>query len=102
MTKPTALVSIVIPCYNPKTYLRDAIASARAQTCGNIEIIVVDDGTDTAEGQEVLRSVSQKADQYIEQPNLGLAAARNAGFRAASGAYVVPLDSDDVLQPAFE
>ena len=95
------LVSIVIPCYNPTPYLPDAIASAQAQTCKTIETIVVDDGTDTAEGKDVLRSVSQKVDHYIEQPNRGLAAARNAGFRAARGSYVVPLDSDDVLQPSF-
>ena len=95
------LVSIVIPCYNPTPYLLDAIASAQSQTYKNIEIIVVDDGTDTAEAKDTLRSVSQKVDQYIQQPNKGLAAARNTGFRAASGSYVVPLDSDDLLQPAF-
>jgi glycosyltransferase involved in cell wall biosynthesis len=95
------LVSIVIPCYNPTQYLLEAIASAKAQTRKAIETIVVDDGTDTVEGKEVLRSVSQKVDHYVEQPNGGLAAARNAGFRAASGSYVLPLDSDDVLQPTF-
>src|SRR5579872_712931 len=95
------LVSVVIPCYNPAPYLLDAIASVMAQTHKSIEIIVVDDGTDTVEGKEVLRSVSDKVDRYVEQPNRGLASARNAGFRAATGSYIVPLDSDDRLQPSF-
>jgi glycosyltransferase involved in cell wall biosynthesis len=101
MAPHAELVSIVIPCYNPTPYLLDALASAQAQTYKTIEIIVVDDGTDTAEGKELLRSIVHKVDHYIERPNRGLAAARNAGFHAASGAYVVPLDSDDLLQPAF-
>lgn len=95
------LISAVIPCYNPRPWLRDAIASLRAQTHPAIEIIVVDDGTDSEEGREVLRACSAKADQIVRQPNRGLAAARNAGFRAAAADYIVPLDSDDLLQPAF-
>lgn len=95
------LVSIVIPCYNPARYLLDAVASAQAQTSKRIETILVDDGTDTLDGREVLQSALRKVDRYIQQPNRGLAAARNAGFRAATGAYVVPLDSDDLLQPEF-
>src|SRR5882672_7045535 len=101
MAPNAELVSIVIPCYNPTPYLLDAIASVQAQTYKTIETIVVDDVNETAAGKEVLRSVLQKVDDYIKQPNRGLAAARNAGVRAASGSYVVPLDSDDVLQPSF-
>ncbi len=101
MTESAELVSIVIPCYNPQPYLLDAIASVRAQTWKKLEVIIVDDGTDTIEGKDVLRSAAQKVERYIEQPNRGLASARNAGFRAASGDYVVPLDADDVLRPAF-
>ena len=102
MAQPaTGLVSIVIPCYNPTAYLLEALASAKAQTYRPIEIIVIDDGTDTPDGHELLQSVSRKIDRYIEQPNRGLAAARNAGFRAAGGSYVVPLDSDDLLHPTF-
>ena len=95
------LVSIVIPCYNPEEFLLEAVASARAQAYAPIEIVLVNDGTTSAKGREVLKAAAQKVDRYIEQPNRGLAAARNAGFSAARGRYIVPLDSDDLLEPGF-
>jgi len=94
-------VSVVIPCYNPTRFLKETLASVRAQTYGRVEIILVDDGTDQPEARQLLRSVAGAADRYIEQSNQGLAAARNSGFRAARGDYVVPLDADDRLDPAF-
>jgi len=94
-------VSIVIPCYNPPAYLLEAVASAHSQTYGNIEVILVNDGTDRAEGLAVVRQCSGQADVYIEQENRGLTAARNAGFRAARGRYIVPLDADDLLEREY-
>jgi glycosyltransferase involved in cell wall biosynthesis len=90
------LVSFVIPAYNPGTALLEAARSAREQTHEAVEIIVVNHGTDTAEGKAAIQSVLRLAHHYIEQPNRGVSAARNAGFRAATGAYVVPLDCDDL------
>jgi glycosyltransferase involved in cell wall biosynthesis/GT2 family glycosyltransferase len=95
------LVSIVIPCYNPREWLREAVASARAQTHPNIEIIVVDDGSQAPGSKEILRSLAPEVTRIITQPNRGVSAARNTGFRAAAGDYVVPLDSDDRLAPDF-
>jgi hypothetical protein len=95
------LVSIVIPCYNCEPYLFDAIASVRAQDYKTVEIILVNDGSDSAESIALLKTASRQVDRYLEQPNRGLAAARNAGFRAAKGAYVAPLDSDDLLEKSF-
>jgi len=95
------LVSIVIPCYNCTSFLFDAIASARAQDHPNIEIILVNDGSTSPESRELLKTASGLVDCYLEQPNRGLAAARNAGFRAAKGSFVVPLDSDDLLETSF-
>jgi glycosyltransferase involved in cell wall biosynthesis/GT2 family glycosyltransferase len=94
-------VSVVIPCYNPTRFLKETLASVRAQTYGRVEIILVDDGTDHPEARKLLKSAAGGADRYIEQSNQGLAAARNSGFRAARGDYVVPLDADDRLDPAF-
>jgi len=95
------LVSIVIPCYNPGEWLLDAVASARAQTYPQIEILLVDDGTDQAEGLGYIRSAATRADRFLEQANLGLPAARNAGMRAAGGRFVLPLDADDLLDPRY-
>ncbi len=92
------LVSIVIPCYNPTHFLDETLAAVRAQTWRPLEVILVNDGTDRAESLEIL-SRAAGVDCRIDQPNLGLAAARNAGFRAASGEYVLPLDADDRITP---
>jgi len=95
------LVSIVIPCYNPGEWLLDAVVSARRQTYPKTEIVLVDDGTDQAEGLRYIRSAAERVDLFLEQANLGLPAARNAGMRAAGGRFVLPLDADDLLDPHY-
>jgi GT2 family glycosyltransferase len=95
------LVSVVIPCYNPGEWLLEAVASARAQTYPKTEIVLVDDGTDQAEGLRYIRSAAARVDRFVEQSNLGLPAARNAGMRAAGGRFVLPLDADDLLDPRY-
>jgi len=95
------LVSIVIPAYNPASYLLEAIASASAQSHRSTEIILVNDGSNTSESLGILEQASRLAGIYVEQPNRGLGAARNTGFRAARGEYVAPLDADDLIDPAY-
>jgi len=98
---PDDLVSIVIPAYNPASYLLEAISSASAQTHPHIEIVLVNDGTNKPESLAILEQAARLVGVYIEQPNRGLGAARNAGFRAAHGVYIVPLDADDLLQASY-
>jgi len=98
---PGPLVSIVIPAFNPARYLLETIASASAQTHPHIEIVLVNDGTDRPDGLAVLEQASRLVKTYLEQPNHGLGAARNTGFRAAQGEYVVPLDADDLLDATY-
>ncbi len=98
---PADLVSIVIPAYNPASYLLEAISSASTQTHPHIEIVLVNDGTNKPASVAILEQAASLVAVYIEQPNRGLGAARNAGFRAAHGEYIVPLDADDLLQPAY-
>jgi glycosyltransferase involved in cell wall biosynthesis len=95
------LVSIVIPAYNPGVYLLDAIASARNQTHCGIEIILINDGSDRSDSQRIIEQARGDADVYLSQPNSGLPAARNAGFRVARGRYLVPLDADDLILPGY-
>jgi glycosyltransferase involved in cell wall biosynthesis/SAM-dependent methyltransferase len=90
------LVSIVITTYNHARFLAEAIESALAQTVAPSEVIVVDDGSTDDPGSVVSRYPQV---QLIRQPNQGLAAARNTGWRAARGRYVVFLDADDRLMP---
>lgn len=90
-------VSVVIPTYNRKRYLPEALASIWAQTRPADEIIVVDDGsTDgtAAELQKLRRPMT-----YLRQENAGPSAARNRGLRAARSEWVAFLDSDDLWLP---
>lgn len=91
------LVSVVIPCYNSGATLGQTVASLRAQTWPNLEIIVIDDGSSDPATVAVLDELAGV--RLMRQANAGLPAARNAGFRAATGAYVLPLDADDWLEP---
>jgi glycosyltransferase involved in cell wall biosynthesis len=96
MVPQSALVSVVIPCYNHAKYLPEAVNSVRAQTYRNYEIIVIDDGStdDTRATCEGLGNI-----RYVYQNNAGLSAARNAGIDHANGSYFVFLDADDYLYP---
>ena len=91
------LVSVVIPCFNSGDTLQQTLDSVKRQTWPNTEIIVVDDGSSESETINLIDSLREVT--VIRQPNRGLPAARNVGFRAAGGEYVLPLDSDDWLAP---
>jgi len=90
-------ISVIIPTYNHAQYLGEAIESVLSQDYPDMEVIVVDDGS-TDNTQEVSSRYHGKI-TFIEQPNGGCALARNAGLNAATGEYIVFLDSDDSLLP---
>lgn len=91
------LVSVVIPCYNSGATLGQMLESVRAQTWPHVEIIIVDDGSTDPQTLSLLHSLVGVT--LVRQANAGLPAARNAGFCAARGEYVLPLDADDWLEP---
>lgn len=88
---------MIVPAFNAEATLADALRSARAQTYGNVEIVVVDDGsTDRTAGI----AAGFPGVTLLRQPNRGLAAARNAGIAASTGDWLAPLDADDLWHPA--
>ena len=91
------LVSIIIPCYRQGRYLAEAIESALAQSYTEVQVIVVNDGSD----DDTDAVAGRYADRicYIAQPNRGVSVARNAGMAAARGDYLLFLDADDLLRP---
>ena len=93
MPSPTTPVSVIIPTHNRGGFLAQAIDSVLSQSCGNFELIVVDDGS-TDETQALLASYG-KALIVLRQENQGPAAARNVGIRAARHPLLAFLDSDD-------
>ncbi len=92
-------VSIVIPAYNLATLLPRAVESALNQTYQEVEVVVVDDGSTDETEQVVQPYLKDPRFHYLKQENRGLPAARNRGFREATGEYVNFLDSDDYLHP---
>ena len=101
-------VSVIIPVYNTKQYLRECLDSVVNQTLRDIEIICVDDGS-TDGSLAILREYQEKDSRVsvYTQPNLNAGAARNHGLRYAKGEYLSFLDSDDffeqnMLEKAYE
>ena len=90
-----SLVSVVIPAYNAETTILETIASVRAQTHRDLEILVIDDGSTDATLERV-RTIDDERLSVFSYPNGGLAAARNRGVAHATGAFVSFLDADDL------
>jgi glycosyltransferase involved in cell wall biosynthesis len=97
-------VTAVIPHYNLGGYLRAAVESVLEADWPDKEVIVVDDGsTDPESAAAVDRLVQMHGEKVrvLRQPNGGLASARNAGVKAATGEFILLLDADDRIEPGF-
>ena len=89
-------VSIVIPVYNGANFLTEAIDSALSQSYRNIEIIVINDGSDDGnETDKIARSYGDTI-QYYHKKNGGVASALNLGIQKMTGDYFSWLSHDDV------
>ena len=95
-------ISVVIPIYNSEETIRQCIESVRASfSTISYQIIAVDDGS-VDRSSQIVASLLSGPDRYLYQPNSGVARARNLGLAAASGSYILFLDSDDMLLPSYE
>jgi glycosyltransferase involved in cell wall biosynthesis len=96
-TRDRPLVTVVIPAYNAASTINETLTSVRAQTYRNLEVLVIDDGSD----DDTAAIVSEHAIEdcrvrLINQPNSGVAAARNRGIAEARADLIAPVDADDV------
>ena len=94
-------VTVVIPCHNDGQYLRQAVDSCLMQTMENIEIIIVDDGSDDRATQRVLMEMQDPRITVLHANHIGPAGARNIAIRHAHGRYILPLDADDWIEPQY-
>ncbi|MCM2326639.1 MAG: glycosyltransferase family 2 protein [Lysobacter sp.] len=101
-TRPSARivagrVSIVLPAWNASRTVAAAVESCLAQTWGDVEVVVVNDGS-TDDTRLVLESFGDRI-RLLDRRNGGVAAARNSGVRVATGEFIAWMDNDDIAEP---
>lgn len=96
--KEINLISVIVPVYNVAEYLKEFIDSVLCQTYGNIELILVNDGS-SDDSPNICADYANKDQRihYITKTNNGVSSARNAGLKYAKGDYIGFADPDDVL-----
>jgi len=92
--------TVILPLYNQAHYVADALGSVLSQTCGDLEVIVVDDGS-TDDGLQVVKAQPDSRVRPLRQANQGVSVARNRGIEMAKGDYIAFIDADDLWLPTF-
>jgi len=97
------LVSVIIPCYNQGIYIDDCLESVINQTYPNLEIIIVNDGSNDQFTINKLVSIEQDYPnvKIINIVNSGVSFARNFGIIKSKGKYILPLDGDDKIHTKY-
>lgn len=95
------MISVVIPLYNKEKTVARALRSVLAQTFQDFEVVVVNDGSTDNSVQVVASIGGDPRIKLVNQPNAGVAAARNRGVAEAHGEVVAFLDADDEWLPGF-
>lgn len=99
-TSASPVFSIVMPTYNRADSIAKTIEACQAQSFGDFELLIVDDGS-SDDLPSALAAFDDARINYIHQDNAGPAAARNTGVDAASGRYIAYLDADDSWYPDY-
>lgn len=95
--KENIAISIIIPVYNVKDYIKTCLDSVVTQRFHNKEVILIDDGSTDGSGDICDAYAAKHADfRVIHKPNGGLSSARNRGIDEARGEWLIFLDSDDI------
>ena len=94
------LVSVIMPAYNAERFIGKTLDSVLDQTYRNIEVLVVDDGSQD-QTAEIVDSICDKDHRILllHQTQSGVAAARNAAIQKAKGQFIAPIDADDIWHP---
>lgn len=92
------MISVIVPVYNVKSYLDECISSIVRQTYGNLEILLINDGSTDGSGDICAAwAKKDKRIRFIDKANEGQARSRNLGVQKAKGEYVIFVDSDDFI-----
>ena len=94
------IVSVIIPTYDNKELLDEAIDSVLSQTLSDLELIIIDDGS-TDGTAELVKTIDDSRIRYFYKNNNGVSSARNMGLDKAVGQYIAFLDSDDLYKPKY-
>lgn len=94
--------SVIMPLFNKAPYVAKAIGSVLAQTFGDFELVIVDDGSKDDSVENALVAIEGKENcRLIRQQNMGVSMARNNGVAASQGDFLCFLDADDWWEPTF-
>ena len=96
-------ISVIIPVYNTEKYLRRCFDSVIAQDYKNLEIVIINDGSED-NSEQIINEYKKKYPElisYYKKENSGVADTRNFGIEKAQGDYIMFLDSDDYIDKAL-
>jgi glycosyltransferase involved in cell wall biosynthesis len=96
------MISVIVPVYKAEKYIESCVRSILAQTYGDFELILVEDGSPDRSGEicDALAETDTRI-RVIHKENGGAATARNAGLDAAKGEYIAFIDGDDCVHPKY-
>lgn len=92
--------SLILPTYNMEKYIEKCLNSILNQTCGDYEVLIIDDGSPDRSAEIAQKYVdSDSRFKILSFENGGLSTARNRGIKVAEGEYIIFIDPDDTIQP---